>query len=264
MPRPEVDLLSYIRLEGESEMFLDRDYDSPVPDDGPIGGENFGAMDFGPQEIKVPEWFDMEFDPGSEEFLSPGSVKQAEDEDAPHFLTDTPRDAFTDRATQEVMRFEPDMNPTFLVGREYLLSDKSDLIRDSATLMKDVMNDLRPVIFSRQPNLTKIVTTEVSADGHVFKGETVWTVEISAANQPGIHRTQQSTPIRKMRVEIPMRITEGHLVKPKIFYTASSRPYPLTIEGCQLALKWRARSITKKRSPNVDLAQMPERDYRAF
>lgn len=245
-------------------MFLDRDYDAPITDDGPIGGDNFGAMDFGPQEVEAPDWFTMEFDPETDAFLTPGSVKQGEDEDAPHFLTDMPRDAFTDRATQEVMKFEPNMNPTFLADREYLLADKSDLISDSASLIKDVMSDLRPTIFSRQPNLSRIVTTEVQADGHLLEGETVWTVEISAANQPGVHKTQQSTPVRKMRVEIPMKVKNGQLVKPRIFYTASSRPYPLTIEGCQLALKWRARPVIKKRTPNVDLAQMPERDYRAF
>lgn len=245
-------------------MFLDRDYDTPITDDGPISGNNFGAMDFGPQVVEAPDWFDMEFDPEADEFLTPGSIKQGEDEDAPHFLTDMPRDAFTDRATQEVMRFEPNMNPTFLADREYLLSDKSDLIRDSATFIKDVMSELRPTIFARQPNLTRIVTKEVQADGHLLEGETVWTVEISAANQPGVRKTQQSTPTRKMRVEIPMKIKGGQLEKPRIFYTASSRPYPLTIEGCQLALKWKARPVIKKRTPNVDLAQMPERDYRAF
>jgi len=243
-------------------MFLDRDYNAPIADDGPIEGSNFGAMDFGPQEVKVPEWLDL--DSGAEEFLAPGSIKQGEDEDAPHFLTDMPRDAYTDRATQEVMKFEPNMNPTFLVGREYLLVDKSDLISDSATLMKDVMSELRPVIFARQPNLARIVTDEVQADGHLLEGETVWTLEISAANQPGIHRTQQSTPVRKMRIEVPMKIKEGRLVKPTIFYTASNRPYPLTIEGCQLALRWKVRPTITKRIPNVDLAQMPERDYRAF
>lgn len=245
-------------------MFLDRDYNTPIIDDGPIGGNNFGAMDFGPQAVEAPDWFDMEFDPEADEFLTPGSIKQGEDEDAPHFLTDTPRDAYTDRATQEVIKFEPNMNPTFLAGREYLLSDKSDLIRDSATFIKDVMSELRPTIFTRQPNLTRIVTKEVQADGHMLEGETIWTVEISAANQPGIRKTQQSTPIRKMRVEIPMKVKDGQLVKPRIFYTASSRLYPLTIEGCQLALKWKARPVLTKRTPNVDLAQMPERDYRAF
>lgn len=245
-------------------MFLDRDYNPPIESDKPISGDNFGAMDFGPKLEEVPEWIDMEFDMEKEEFLPLGSIKQGEDEEATHFLTDTPRDAFTDRATQEIMRFDPGMNPTFLAGREYLLSDKTDLISDAATLMKDTMGDLRPTIFARQPNLTRIVTEEVQPDGHLLEGEVVWTVEISASNQPGVHRTQQSTPIRKMRVEIPMKIKEGQLVRPRIFYTASSRPYPLTVEGCQLALKWKARPIIRKRMPNVDLAQMPERDYRAF
>lgn len=245
-------------------MFLDRDYNPPIEADEPIGGGNFGAMDFGPQLEEIPDWFDSEFDAETEEFLLPGSVKQGEDEDAPHFLTDTPQDAFTDRATREVIEFDPNMNPTFLADREYLLSDRTDLISDAATLIKDTMSGLRPTIFSRQPNLMRIVTTEVQSDGHLLEGQVVWTVEISAANQPGVHRSQQSTPIRKMRVEVPMKIKEGLLVQPKIFYTASSRPYPLTIEGCQLALKWRARPVVKKRLPNVDLAQMPERDYRAF
>jgi len=244
-------------------MFLDRDYNIPIADDGRIEGGNFGAMDFGPQAVEVPGWLDIELDLGEEEFLTPGSIKVTA-EDEPHFLTDMPRDAYTDRATQEIMKFEPNMNPTFLVGREYLLVDKSDLISDSATLIKDVMSELRPVIFARQPNLSRITTVEVQADGHLLKGETVWTLEISAANQPGIHRTQQSTPIRKMRIEVPMKVEDGQLIKPNIFYTASNRPYPLTIEGCQLALRWKVHPVIKKRMPNVDLAQMPERDYRAF
>jgi len=242
-------------------MFLDRDYDPPIEDDGPFGGGNFGSVDFGPQLEEVPEWFKLD----EEEFLNPGAIKQGEEEEPLGlFLLDTPQDAFTDRATREVIEFDPDRNPTFLVGREYLLSDRSDLIRDAATLMQDTFNILRPTIFSRQPNLARIVTDEVQPDGHLLKGEVVWTVEISAANQPGVHRTQQSTPIRKMRVEVPVRVREGMLEKPRIFYTASNKPYPLTIAGCQLALKWKVRPVCRKEAPRAELAQMPERDYRAF
>jgi len=242
-------------------MFLDREYDPPVEHDGPLGGSNFGSMDFGPQLEETPDWFELD----EEEFLNPGAIKQGEDEELTGlFLVDTPQDAFTDRATREVIEFDPNRNPTFLVGREYLLSDRSDLIRDAATLMQDTFNTLRPTVFSRQPNLTRIVTEEVLPDGHLLKGEVIWTVEISAANQPGIRRTQQSTPIRKMRVEVPIRVREGKMDKPRIFYTTSNKPYPLTVAGCQLALKWKERPVIRKVAPQVELAQMPERDYRAF
>lgn len=242
-------------------MFLDRDYDPPVEHDGPLGGGNFGSMDFGRRLGDIPDWLGLD----EEEFLSPGAIKQGEDEEPIGlFLVDTPQDAYTDRATREVIEFDPDRNPTFLVGREYLLSDRSDLIRDAATLMQDTFNTLRPTIFSRQPNLARIVTDEVQSDGHMLEGNVIWTVEVSAANQPGIRRTQQSTPTRKMRIEIPMKIKEGRLEKPRIFYTASRKPYPLTVAGCQLALRWKERPVIRKRVPRAELAQMPERDYRAF
>jgi hypothetical protein len=242
-------------------MFLDREYDPPIEHDGPLGGSNFGTMDFGPQSEKVPDWVELDED----EFLTPGAIKQGEDEESDGlFLVDTPQDAFTDRATREVIEFDPDKNPTFLVGREYLLSDRSDLIRDSATLMQDTFNSLRPTIFSRQPNLSRMVTEEVQPDGHLLKGEVIWAVEISAGNQPGVHRTQQSTPIRKTRINVPVKVREGRLEKPRIFYTASNKPYPLTVAGYQLVLKWQERPIVIKKAPQVELAQMPERDYRAF
>jgi hypothetical protein len=240
-------------------MFLDRDFTPPIIDDEPIGSGNFGAMDFGPREEELPDWFNLD----EEEFLYPGAIKQGEEEGT-FFLSDTPRDAFTDGPTREVIEFDPDGNPTFLVDRTYLQADRTNLIRDAATLMQDVLRSLRPTIFSREPNLARIITDDVVADGQVVKGEVIWTVELSAANEPGVHRTQQSTPIRKMRVEIPIRVREGLLQKPRVFYTASSRPFPLTVAGCQLALKWRERPITRKRSPGVERSWQPERDYRAF
>jgi len=243
-------------------MFLDRDDDTSIVIDEPIGGGNYGSMDFGTLEEQLPDWFDED----SEEFLHPGALKQEEGEvdDASMFLTDTPQDRYTDQATRQVIEFDPDRNPTFTAGRGYLLADKSDLIRDAASIFKTVMDTLRPTIFSRQPVLMKIVTDDVKADGHVLTGEAIWTVELSAANAPGIRRTQQSTPVKKMRVEVPIKIRDGQMSEPKIFYTASSRPYPLTITGCQLALHWHERPLSRKKMPDIDIAQGPERDYRAF
>ena len=240
-------------------MFLDRDYDPPIEQDGPIAGKSFGSVDFGPQEEFAPDWFSLD----EEEFLTPGAIKQGDD-GAVHFLRGTPQDAFTDRATREVVEFGPNMNPTHLVGRVYLQSDRSELIKESATLLRDTLRSLQPTVFWSQPNLAKMVTNEVQADGHILDGEVIWTVELAAANEPGVHRTQQTTPVRKMRVEVPMGIREGMLQQPRIFLLASNRPYPLTVEGCQLALKWREKPVSRKAPPKVELSWQPERDYRAF
>lgn len=243
-------------------MFLDRNDDTSIVNDKPIGGGNYGAMDFSTLEEKIPDWLNAE----SEEFLPPGALKQeiGEVDDASMFLTDTPQDQYTDGVTRRVIEFDPERNPTFTAGRGYLLADKSDLIRDAAAILKDVMETLRPAIFSRQPVLSKIITEDVQPDGHVLTGEAIWTIELSAANTPGIRKTQQSTPVKKMRVEVPIKIRDGRMAIPKIFYTASSRPYPLTMTGCQLALHWHERPLVRKRMPTVDIAQGPEHDYRAF
>jgi hypothetical protein len=241
-------------------MFLERNVDKDINIDKPIAGGNFGTVDFGRKLGEQPDWLEL----SEEEFLTPGAVKEAEEEEATIFLTDTPRDAYTDDATKSVIEFDAQMNPTHVVGRQYLLADRSGLIRDGATLLQEVMRSLQPIIFSRQPNLSRMVTADVTPSGHVQDGELIWSVEISAANQPGVHRTQQSTPTRKMRVAVPMKIKEGLLQQPRIFTTASNKIYPLTVEGCQVALKWKEEPIGRKRPGQVELAQQPERDYRAF
>ena len=243
-------------------MFLDRDDDTSIVDDKPIGGGNYGAMDFSTIEEQLPDWFDGE----SKEFLHPGALKQeiGEVDDASMFLTSTPQDQYTDSVTRQVIEFDSERNPTFTADRGYLFADKTDLIRDAASILKNVMDMLRPTIFARQPILSKIVTEDVLPDGHVLTGEAIWTIELSAANTPSIRKTQQSTPIKKMRVEVPIKIRAGRMADPKIFFTASNRPYPLTITGCQLALHWHERPLVRKRMPTVDIAQGPEKDYRAF
>jgi len=244
-------------------MFLDRDTEisvNHIEPEGPIAGGNYGNMDFSRQIGDIPDWFELD----EEEFLTPGSVKQGEDETAVDFWRSTPQDAFTDQATRQVIDFNPDANPTKLVGREYLLSDRSDLIRDAATMLQDVMRGLQPVVFSRQPNLERMIVGEVQPDGHLQEGTVIWSVELSASNQPGVHWTRQSTPTRKTRVEIPMHVKEGVLKRPCIFLLASNRAYPLTIEGCQLALRWRQEPVSRKRPPRVERSWQEERDYRAF
>jgi len=244
-------------------MFLYKDMEIPTDykeEEGPIAGGNYGGVDFGRQLGDIPEWLALNEE---SDFLTPGAIKEGE-EDPVQFLRDTPRDAFTDEATQRVIEFDPNMNPTKLVDREYLLSDRSELIRDAATILQNTMRSLQPVVYSRQPVLERMVVSEVRSDGHLEEGEVIWGIEISAANQPGIHWTRQSTPVRKMRVSIPMKVTGGVLEEPKVFLLASNRPYPLTITGCQLALNWRAKPVSVKKPPKVERSWQEERDYRAF
>ena len=209
----------------------------------------------------IPSWFDSD----ESEFLTPGAVKQDEggDEDV-SFIKDLPSDAFTDDATIEVILLSPDRNPTKVVDREYLLSDKSDLIRDAATLLQNTLRKLSPIVFTQQPNLSKIVVENVKSDGHLQDGKVIWTVELSAANQPGIYRTQQSTPTKKTRIEIPMVVKEGILLPPMVMTTASNKMFPLTVEGCQILLHWKKGPVIRKRMPQVERSWQVERDYRAF
>lgn len=246
-------------------MFLYRDIDASPDSEqekGPIAGGNYGGMDFDRQFGDIPDWITLDLD--APEFLTPGAIKEGEEDTPVQFLRSTPQDAYTDDVTQRSLALNPDKNPTKVVDREYLLSDKSDLIRDAADLLQDTLSSLRPVVYSRQPVLERMVTVDVRPDGHVEEGEVIWGVEISAANQPGIHWTRQSTPVRKSRISIPMKIRNGALEQPKVFLLPSNRPYPLTIAGCQLALAWKETPVCVKRPAKVDLAQQEEKDYRAF
>lgn len=244
-------------------MFLYRDMVIPSDyerEEGPIAGGNYGGMNFDRQLGSIPDWFTL----ADSEFLTPGAIKEGEEEEPVQFLKDIPRDAFMDEATQRAMEYSPGVNPTRVVDRAYLFSDRSDLIRDSATLLQDTMRSLHPVVFSRQPILQRMTVGEVRSDGHLEEGEVIWGIEISAANQPGIHWTRQSTPTRKTRVEVPMRVRDGVLEEPKIFLLPSNRPYPLTIAGCQLALNWKEKPVCRKMPPKVERSWQEERDYRAF
>lgn len=246
-------------------MFLYKDIDAspdPIQEEGSIAGGNYGGMDFGRQLGDMPDWLTLETD--TSELLTPGAIKEGEGDTPVQFLQGTPQDAFTDSATRRIMDINPDMNPTKLVDREYLLSDRSDLIRDAATLLQGIMRSLHPTVFSRSPILERITTKEVRPDGHLEEGQVTWGIEISAANQPGIHWTRQSTPVRKVRISIPVEIRNGALEEPKVFFLSSNRPYPLTITGCQLALNWKASPVIVKRPAKVDLSQQYEKDYRAF
>lgn len=246
-------------------MFLYKDID-PSPnleqEEGPIAGGNYGGMDFGRQFGDIPDWVALDTD--APELLTPGAIKEGEEDTPVQFLQGTPQDAFTDDATRRVLDLNPDINPTKVVGREYLFSDRSDLIRDAATLLQDTLRSLRPVVYSRQPVLERIITSDVRPDGHLEEGEVVWDIEISAANQPGIHWTRQSVPTRKMRISIPMKIRNGALEEPQVFLLPPNRPYPLTIAGCQLALNWKEKPVCVKRPPKVERSWQEERDYRAF
>ena len=233
-----------------------------VIDNAPIAGGNYGGIDFGEKHVgDIPEWFDL----NEEEMLTPGSIKQAEETiEETNFIRDIPQDAYTDDATQRVLTFFPENNPTNVVDREYLLVDKSELIRDAATQFQQALRKLMPVVMAREPMLTRIAIEEVQEDGHVKTGTITWDVEIAASNQPGIHTTWTSVPTRRMRIEIPVKIAEGQLVEPHIFTLASNRVYPLTIEGCQLALKWKESPVCVKKPPRVERSWAEERDYRAF
>jgi len=234
-----------------------------IIDNEPIAGGNYGSIDFGEKHVgEVPEWFDLDEQP---EILSPGAIKQAEEMvEETAFTRDIPQDAYTDDATQRVLTFFPENNPTKVVDREYLLVDKSELIRDAATQFQQTLRKLMPEVITREPMLTRIAIDEVQEDGHVRTGTVTWDVEIAASNQPGIHTTWTSVPTRRMRIEIPVKITEGQLVEPHIFTLASNRVYPLTIEGCQLALKWHKQPVFNKKPPRVERSWQEERDYRAF
>lgn len=234
-----------------------------IVDEGPIAGGNYGGLDFSSERVgDIPEWFDLEQEP---ELLTPGAIKQAEEEtEEVSFIRETPQDSFTDGATQRVLSFLPDNNPTNVVDREYLLVDKSELIRDAATQFQQTLRKLMPGILAREPVLARIAIEEVNEGGHVVSGSVVWDVEIAAANQPGIQSTWTSIPMRRTRIEIPVKIREGQLVEPHIFMLASNRAYPLTIEGCQLALKWHKEPVFKKMPPRTERSWMEERDYRAF
>ena len=243
-------------------MFLSDEYIS-TPDLGlPIGNSWGGIVGLEKIADSLPEWLQNLED--KEEFLTPGSIKQADEEDIPDFIRDLPSDAFTDDATMKVVKYNPNGNPTKVVDREYLMSDKSDLINDSADMLKQVLKSLAPTIFSQQPNLSKIEVGNVNEDGHVEDGRVVWNVEISASNQPGIYRTQQSTPLRRSRVEIPMVVKNGSLVHPMVMTNSSNKLYPLTVEGCQLLLDWKQQPVIKKSPPKVERSWAEERDYRAF
>ena len=219
-------------------------------------GKIYGVAD---KQIDVPSWFDLDED----QFLTPGAVKQVEDEDT-SFIHDLPSDAFTDDATIEVLRYSPNKNPTKVVDREYLLADRSDLIRDAAILLQNTLRSLSPVIFTQQPNLSRIIVENIKNDGHMQDGRVIWTVELSAANQPGIYKTQQSTPTKKTRIEIPMVIKDGMLLAPMVMTTASNKMYPLTVEGCQILLHWKQNPVIRKMPPKVERSWQSERDYRAF
>jgi len=194
--------------------------------------------------------------------LTPGAIEAEEDEVV--FLKDTPQAAFTDDATKKVLILLPDRNPTKVVGREYLLADKSDLILDAAKQFQDTFRTLLPVIMATQPVLSKIAVDNVREDGHIAEGEITWQVEIATTNQPGMHATWQSVPTKRTRIEIPVSIKEGRLQPPHLFKLSGNRVYPLTVEGCQLALKWKEESVVKKMPPRVERSWQEERDYRAF
>ena len=220
-------------------------------------GNNYGSVDFSRRLGALPAWLDLDEEP----LLTPGAIEQDEET---QFFEDIPRDAYTDDATQRVIMFSPDTNPTKVVGREYLLADKSDLINDASTLLKDVLSSLRPVVFAQQPVLERIIAENVRDDGHIEDGRVIWTIEVSASNQPNINWSRQSTPTRRSRIEVPMRVKEGKLVTPLVFTNASNKMYPLTIEGCQLALHWRHEPVSRSRPPRVERSWAEERDYRAF
>ena len=234
----------------------------PISEDGPIAGGNYGSLDFSDnQYLSTPEWFDLDQEP---ELLTPGAIKQAEGEVEESFIRDLPQDAYTDEATQRVLTFLPNSNPTSVVDREYLLADKSELIRDAATQFQQILRKLAPVIMAREPKLSRIVIDDVQEDGHIAVGSVIWDVEIAASNQPGIQSTWTSIPMRRTRIEVPIKIQNGQLEEPHLFTIASNRVYPLTIEGCQLALKWHKNPVFKKMPPRVERSWMEERDYRAF
>jgi hypothetical protein len=242
-------------------MFIEDDFQTAPDSDLPSIGRVYGAVDFDGIRDAIPDWMLLEEVP---EDWTPGAIKQEDEDDVPEFIKNLPEDAFTDKATVRVIQLNPDKNPTKVVDREYLLSDKSDLIKDSAELLKHVLHSLMPTIFAAQPNLTRIEVGDVDEDGHVNSGRVIWTVELSASNQPGIYRTQQSTPLRKSRVEIPIVVKDGLLVRPMVMVTASNKLFPLTVEGCQLLLGWKSKPVVKKGPPRVELSWQPERDYRAF
>jgi len=239
-------------------MLIHEAVEQDLTNNEPMAGENYGGMDFDRQLGDMPEWLDLNDQ-------NEGEIKQAEEElDQPNFMTDTPQDAYGDQATKQALDLFPDNNPTKVVGREYLLVDKSELINDAATQFQTVARRLLPAIMTRDPVLSRIIIGEVQPDGHVAEGKIIWALEISASNQPGVNRAWTSMPTKRMRIEIPVNIKEGQLVEPNIFTLASNRVYPLTVEGCQLALQWHERPLVRKAPPKVELSQQQERDYRAF
>jgi len=239
-------------------MLIDRNFDENIDSNGVVNSDgNFGSFDFDSITDAVPDWLtDLEhitltdMDAGIEEPIQ--------------FFRDMPRDQFRDRATTEVIEFDPNRNPTFTVGREYLQSDRSDLIDSAATLLKNTLDHLRPYVAVQQPVLSRVVTDEVRSDGHILKGAVYWTASLVDPTQIIPNRSWQSSPVKTIRVEIPMIVTNGMLERPMLFHTSSNRPYPLTVQGCRLALNWHERPLVRRRAPGTEIAWTTEKDYRAW
>jgi len=241
-------------------MFMDRDYDEPIDPNGIVdSSSNFGSLDISDRLEDVPDWLGKIDVDDTLENMNEGIPDTPID-----FFRDIPRDHFTDRSTKEVIRFDPDRNPTTLVDREYLYADRSALIRDAATMFQETIKSLRPYIALQHPVLTRLETDDVRADGHILNGKVIWAIDLIDTQNPIPKRSWQNVPSKKMRVEIAMKVVDGILERPLVFCTSTLRPYPLTVEGCKLALNWHERPLTRKRAPSAEIAWTTERDYRAW